>query len=124
MEEYYSKQVAMPYFRGAARQRGRGLLTASAALGAVRAIYPIAKPLFKKYILPAAKRLGTSFIHNLVPEVVDAAKGKQKLTKGVKRAAKKTVRAQLGGGKRKKVIRKGKSKRNSRSKDIFKSVEF
>lgn len=120
----------MPYFRGVKRQRGRGLLTAAAAMGAARTIYPIAMPFLKKYVLPAAKRLGTSFVHNLLPEVAEVVRGKKKLSRGVKEAAKKAVKSQIGGGGggggiKKKSINNKKSKQHSRSSDnILKGIEF
>lgn len=130
MEQYYTNQASMPYFRGATRQRGRGLLTASAVIGAARTIYPIAKPFVKKYVLPAAKRLGTSFIENVVPEVKEIIHGRQKFSRGMRKAAKKTLKSQIGGGrkrgriakkkrKKKKTSRRKKTKRSSRSRNFF-----
>jgi hypothetical protein len=100
MEQHYINQVSMPYFAGPARQRGRGLLTAAAVAGVARTIYPIAKPFFKKYVVPAAKRFGKSFVQNFAPEIKDVVRGKTKLKTSVKRAARKSIKAQVGGGRR------------------------
>ena len=82
----------MPYFKGAARQRGRGLGTLALAVG--RTAYPI----FKKFVLPTAKRLGKAALESAAPELLELASGRSKPKASLKRIAKSTLRSQLGGG--------------------------
>ena len=113
MDGYYQAQIQMPYFQGAARQRGRGLGSLALRLGRT------ALPIFKKFILPTAKRLGKTALEFAAPELLDIVAGRTKPKQALKRVAKKTVKAQLGGGggvkkKRKPPIRRRAPKKSSR----------
>ena len=79
MDGYYQAQVSMPYFKGAARQRGRGLGTLALAVG--RTAYPI----FKKFVLPTAKRLGKAALESAAPELLELASGRSKPKASLKR---------------------------------------
>lgn len=92
MDAYYANQVNAPYFRGSARQRGRGF--GSVALTVGRA----AIPLIRKFVLPAAKRMGKTALELAVPELMEIATGKTKPKAAAKRIAKATLKKQLGGG--------------------------
>ena len=123
MDGYYQAQVQMPYFRGTARQRGRGLGSLAFAIGRT------ALPIMKKYVFTAAKRIGKSIIENAVPELIEVASGRAKPKEALKRAAKKTVKAQLGSGRVvkkqtqcKKSVKRRRTTKNSRS-DIFKNIQ-
>ena len=91
------------YYRGPVRQRGSGI--GSLALKVARH----ALPLWSKYVLPSAKRVGKDFALYLLPEVFDVVTGRggepattSSIKKAVKLAAGKTVKKQLGTGAAKK----------------------
>lgn len=92
MDGYYQAQVDMPYFKGSARQPGRGLGTMALKVGRT------ALPILKKYIIPAAKRFGKSLLENAGPEMLEIASGNVKPRQALKRVVGKSVRAQVGGG--------------------------
>lgn len=101
----------LPYYRGVPRQRGRGIGALAAVVGRT------AIPIFKKMILPTAKRVGRELIEAAMPEVVDVLQGKTNVKQAVRKTARNVVRKQVGGGR----IRKKKINRNSR-KDFFKHI--
>ena len=107
-------------YRGPVRQRGSGI--GSLALKVARH----ALPLFSKYVLPSAIRVGEEFALNLLPEVFDVVTGgggesatTSSIKKAVKRAAGKTVKKQLGTGaakkKRRQPVGKSSQTKNSRT---------
>ena len=61
--------IDMPYFKGIPRQRGRGL--GALALSVARTAIPI----FRNFIVPAAKKVGRDFIKSAVPEIDEALSG-------------------------------------------------
>ena len=83
-----------PIFRGHARQRGRGFGALAQTLGRT------AIPFIKKYIVPAAKRIGADLFEIAAPEIGEVVSGRKKLKTFAKDVGTKTVRKQLGGGKR------------------------
>ena len=115
----------LEYFKGTPRQRGRGL-------GALAGkIARTAFPIFRKYVLPTAKKLGKDALEAALPELGEVIAGRSSIKKATKRTAKKTMRKQLGGGKRKKTNRKKretirviKSRKNQRRsrEDFFKNI--
>lgn len=115
--------TSLPYYRGGQRQRGRGIGALAAVLGRT------AIPFVKKFIVPAAKRIGSDLIEAAAPEVADLLVGKKKLKTFAKDVGTKTIRKQLGNGKRKrksktrKVSRRKTSTQTSRSRsDFFKNI--
>jgi hypothetical protein len=100
MDGHYQAHVQMPYFQGASRQRGKGL--GSMAFAVARTALPI----FKKFILPAAKRIGKTALEFAAPELLEVIAGRTKPKQALKRVAKKTAKAQLGGGVKKKTMKK------------------
>ena len=104
---FYKQNPLNNYYRGPVRQRGSGL--GSLALKVARHALPI----FSKYVLPSAKRVGKEFAVNLLPEVLDLVTGQEPpshFKKAIKRAAGKTVKKQLGTGGATKRRRKTKKK--------------
>ena len=81
----------IPYFRGVARRRGRGL--GALALSVARTAIPI----FRNFIVPAAKKVGRDFVTSAVPELSDVISGKQSFKKALKSSAKKTIKIRLEG---------------------------
>ena len=115
-----------PIFRGHARHRGRVFGALSQTLGRT------AIPLIKKYIVPAAKRVGAELFESAAPEIGEVVSGRQKLKTFAKDVATKTIRKQLGGGKKKSKRRTGRTRsisqksrsKNSRSrKDFFDNIK-
>lgn len=103
MDAYYSKQITLPYFSGAARQRGSGLGALAAS------IIPLALPLFRNVLFPAAKTFAKNLAVEALPEVSDAVHGKTTFKKAAKRslsnAALKTIKQRGSGGKASKIKR-------------------
>ena len=62
-----------PIFRGHARQRGRGFGALAQTLGRT------AIPFIKKYIVPAAKRIGADLFEIAAPEIGEVVSGRKKL---------------------------------------------
>ena len=82
-------------FWGHARQRGRGFGALAQNLGRT------AIPFIKKYIVPAAKRIGADLFEIAAPEIGKVVSGRKKLKTFAKDVGTKTFRKQLGGGKKK-----------------------
>ena len=77
-------------------------------------------PFLRKYIVPAAKLVGTDLLEFAVPEVADVVSGKKNFKTAAKSVGRQTLRKQLGGGKQKRSIPVKSLKRSSRSrKDIL-----
>ena len=111
--------TSLPRFKGVSRQRGRGIGALAATLGRT------AIPFVRKYIVPAAKRVGADLIEFAVPEIGDVIKGKKNVKTFAKNVGTKTLRKQLGGGrvKKRKITKRSTSVKNSRSRsDFFKNV--
>ena len=83
-----------PIFRGHARQRGRGFGALAQTHGRT------AIPFIKKYIVPAVKKIGADLFEIAAPEIGEVVSGRKKLKTFAKDVGTKTVRKQLGGGKK------------------------
>ena len=106
MESYYSNQAALPHFSGHYRQRGSGF--GALAAGIARFAIPIAQ----KFLFPAAKKIGRELLVQSAPEIVDVVAKRKSPRQAAKEVVRKTVRKQLGAGKRQsKRLRTKKSKR-------------
>ena len=57
-------------------------------------------PYLKKYIVPAAKRIGANLFEIAAPEIGKVVSGRKKLKTFVKDVTTRTVRKQLGDGKK------------------------
>ena len=66
-----SNTLDLPYYKGVGRQRVRGFGALAQVIGRT------AIPSLRKYIVPAAKRLGADLLEFAVPEVADVASGKK-----------------------------------------------
>ena len=67
------KSADFPIFRGHARQCGRGFGALAQTLGRT------AIPFIKKYIVPAAKRIGADLFEIAAPEIGEVVSGRKKL---------------------------------------------
>ena len=112
MDSYYSRQAIVPHFTGHARQRGSEF--GSLALGVGR----VALPFLKKVLLPAVQSIGKELFFQSSPEIMEVATKKKSFKRAAKAALKKTVKKQIGGGRRRK------NKHSTKTQATEKSVRF
>ena len=107
----------LPYFRGHGRQRGRGFGALAQTIGRT------AIPFIRRYIVPAAKRIGSDLLEAAAPEIGDVITGRKHYKQFAKDVGKKTIRKQVGGGRRR--ISKKTVTRSSRRRrrDIFSKLK-
>ena len=92
MESYYTNQAsALPYFSGHYRQRGSGFGALASDIGR------IALPLARKFIIPAAKRVGKDLLLQSLPELMDVVSKKKSPKQALKNTISNTVKKQTGG---------------------------
>ena len=83
----------LPYFRCYSRQRGRGFEALAETIGRT------AFPFLRRYVVPAAKRVGADLIELAAPEIGNVLAGRKKFKSAATGVGKKTLHKQLGGGK-------------------------
>ena len=88
-----SRQVEIPYYRGVGRQRGRGFGALAQVIGRT------AIPFLRKYVVPAAKRVGADLLEFAVPEIAEVVSGRKNFKSAAKSVGKKTLKKLLGEGK-------------------------
>ena len=88
-----SRQVEFPYYRAVGRQRGRGFGALAQVIGRT------AIPFLRKYVVPAAKRVGADLLEFAVPEIAEVVSGRKNFKTAAKSVGKKTLKKQLGEGK-------------------------
>ena len=98
-----SRQVEIPYYRAVGRQRGRGF----GAL--VQVIGRTAIPFLRKYVVPAAKRIGSDMLGFAAPEIGEVFSGRKSFKTAAKSVGKKTLKKQLGKVAAEEVVNRGKS---------------
>ena len=93
MEAYYSSQASqsMPHFSGHYRERGSGFGALAAGIGRV------ALPLARKFLWPAAKKIGRDILVQGAPELVEVATKRKSAKQALKSTVAKTARKQIGG---------------------------
>ena len=93
MEAHYSNQASqsMPHFSGHYRQRGSGFGALAAGIGRV------ALPLARKFLWPAAKKIGRDLLVQGAPELVEVATKRKSAKQALKSTVAKTARKQIGG---------------------------
>ena len=116
-----SRQIEIPFYRGVGRQRGRGFGALAQVIG--RSAFP----LLRKYIVPAAKRVGADLLEFAVPENAEVVSCRKNIKTAAKSVGRQTLRKQLGSGSRKRsasrVIPTKSAKQISRSRrDIFANI--
>ena len=85
MDNYYQHQATstMPHFSGHYRQRGSGFGALAAGIGR------FALPLARKFILPAAKKIGRELLVQGAPELLDVVTTKKTPKQALKNTVKK-----------------------------------
>ena len=79
----------LPYFKGVPRQRGR-------CVGALaRTVARATLPILKKYVLPAAKKIGQDVIESAIPEIGGVLSGQTSIKKSVKKTENQPYRNKL-----------------------------
>ena len=116
-----SRQVEIPYYRGVGRERGRGFGALAQVIGRT------AIPFLRKYIVPAAKRIGADLLEFAVPEIAEVVSGRKNFKTAAKSVEKQALEKQLGKGSRKRTasrtIPTKSTKQTSRSqRDIFTNI--
>ena len=104
-----STEVEIPYYRGVGRQRGRGFGALAQVIGRT------AIPFLRKYIVPAAKRVGADLLEFAVPEIAEIVMGRKNIKTAAKSVRRQTLRKQLSEGSRK---RTGGSRKRSASRVV------
>ena len=89
-----SRQAEIPYYRGVGRQRGRGFGALAQVIGRT------AIPFLRKYVVPAAKRIGADMLEFAAPEIGEVFSGRKSFKSAAKSVGKKTLKKQLGEGSR------------------------
>ena len=115
-----SRQVEIPYYRAVGRQRGRGFGALAQVIGRT------AVPFLRKYVVPAAKRIGADMLEFAVPEIAEVVSGRKNFKTAAKSVGKQTLRKQLGKSSRSKqrtIIPTISTKQSSRSRrDILTNI--
>ena len=93
-----SSQVEIPYYRGVGRQRGRGFGALAQDIGRT------AIPFLRKYIVPAAKRVGADLLEFAVPGIAEVVIGRKSFKTAAKSVGKQTLKKQLGEGSRRRGL--------------------
>ena len=91
-----SRQVEIPHYRAVGRQRGRGFGALAQVSG--RTAIRFLGGFLRKYIVPAAKRVGADLLDFAVPEIAQVDSGRNNLKTAAKSVGKQTLKKQLGGG--------------------------
>ncbi len=81
-----SNTLELPYYRGIGRQRGRGFGALAQVIGRTTI------PFLRKYIVPAAKRMGADLLEFAVPEVADVVSGMKNFKTAAKSVGRQTLR--------------------------------
>ena len=99
-----STEVEIPYYRGVGRQRGRVYCALAQVIGRT------AIPFLRKYIVPAAKRVGADLFEFAVTEIAEVVSGRKNFKTAAKSGGRQTLRKQLGEASRR---RTGSSRKRS-----------
>ena len=94
MDSYYHSQAKLPHFLVHYRQRGSDF--GALALG----IEKVAHPLTRKFVIPAAKKIGEELLLQAAPELIDVATKRKSPKQALKSTVRKIIKMQIGGGRR------------------------
>ena len=84
-----SNTLELPYYNGIGRQRGRGFGALEQVIGRTSILF------LRKYIVPAAKRVGADLLEIAAPEVADVVSGRKNFITAAKSVGRQTLRKQL-----------------------------
>ena len=90
------REVEIPFYRGVGGQGGRGFGAFAQVIGRT------AIPFLRKYIAPAAKRVGADLLESAVPGYAEVVNGTKNFKTAARSVGRQTLRKELGGGSRKK----------------------
>ena len=108
-----SRQVEIPYYRAVGRQRGRGFGALAQVIGRT------AIPFLRKYVVPAAKRVGADLLEFAVPEIAEVVSGRKNFKTAAKSVGRQTLRKQLGRGSRRRTVGSHRQMRGSKQRKII-----
>ena len=120
-----SRQVEIPYYGAVGRQRGTGFGALAQVIGRT------AIPFLRKYIVPAAKRIGADMLEFAAPEIGEVISGRKSFKSAAKSVGKQTLKKELGqgsrrwtgGSKQRRINPTKPTKQSSRSRrDIFTNI--
>ena len=113
-----SRDVEIPYYRAVGRQTGRGFGALAQVIGRT------AIPFLRKYVVPAAKRIGADMLEFAAPKIGEVFSGRKTFKTAAKSVGKRTLRKQLGeGNKNRRILPTKSTKESSRSRrDIFTNI--
>ena len=113
-----SSQDEIPYYRAVGRQKGRGFGAFAQVIGRT------AIPFLRKYVVPAAKRIGADLLEFAAPEIGEVISGGKSFKTAAKSVEKQTLKKQFGSGSEgKRIIARKSTKQSSRSRrDIFTKI--
>ena len=92
-----SIQVEIRFYRGTGRQRGEGLGALAQVIG--RTVIPF----LRKYMVPAATRVGADLLEFAAPEFAEVVGVRMNFETAAKSVERQTLRKQLGSGSRKRT---------------------
>ena len=109
MDSYYANKASssLPHFSGHYGQKGSCFGALASGIGRV----PL--PLARKFVLPAAKRIGKKLLLQSVPELMDVIGKKKSPKQSLKNTIKNTVKKQTGGSLALRMRRNRRMRRNS-----------
>ena len=116
-----SSQVEITFFGDVCQQRGWGFSALAQVFGRT------AIPILRKYLVPAAKRVGADLLEFAVPEDAEVVSVSKNIKTAAKSVGRQSLRKQLGSGNRKRsesrVILTKSAKQISRTRrDIFTNI--
>ena len=104
-----SRQVEIPYIREVGRRRGRGFRALAQVIGRTSIQF------LRKYVVPAAKRIGAETLEFATPEIGEVISGRKSFKTAAKTVGKQTMKNQLGSGsKQRRIIPTKPTKQSSR----------
>ena len=110
MDSYYANRASssLPHFSGHYRQRGSGFGALASGIGRV------ALPLARKFVLPAAKRIGKELLLQSVPELMDVIGKKKSPKQALRNTISNTAKKQTSGSLALQMRQKRRMRRNSK----------
>ena len=93
-----SRQVEIPYYRAVRRQKGRGFGALAQVIGRT------ATPFLRKYVVPAAKRIGADMLEFAAPEIGEVISGRKSFKTAAKSVGKRILKKKLGSGSKQRKI--------------------